>query len=318
MAKYQSVLLGKALQEQQHESVLTRPINTAAPKPFVNVAKTRPNAFQKSHSLSRRLFYQQTALKNINLNDRVNTAKVNSINTAKGSRVTSAIREQRINAVKSSTYWVWRPKIKVLDHISKNSGSYSCLELQDKKELAIPGQTATGKEFLNPLMASSLPKTITYLEKNDENAEFHQIVDFLSTCSINYALTQIHAIVDGKVVVISESSVRSDLLFNDEDGVTCLTNDEIFENLALMGYEQLSTKLTFQKSSFSPQWKFLIHTILHCISSKSTALNEFSTNLPSAVICLAKGQNFNLSKLIFDGMLRNLDSKKFLLHPSFL
>ncbi|GJX98497.1 hypothetical protein Tco_0355516 [Tanacetum coccineum] len=98
------------------------------------------------------------------------------------------------------------------------------------------GQTETGKEFSNPLMAGSLPKTITCLEKSDENAEFHQIVDFLSTCSINYALTvsptiyasyieqfwniatsktinyvkQIHAIVDGKAVVISESSVRSD------------------------------------------------------------------------------------------------------------
>ncbi|GKD59806.1 ribonuclease H-like domain-containing protein, partial [Tanacetum coccineum] len=89
-----------------------RPINTAAPKPFVNVAKTRPNAFQKSHSLSRRPFYQQTALKNRNLNDKVNTAKVNSVNTAKGNRVTSAVGEQGINAVKSSACWVWRPKIK--------------------------------------------------------------------------------------------------------------------------------------------------------------------------------------------------------------
>ncbi|GKE31320.1 hypothetical protein Tco_1450642, partial [Tanacetum coccineum] len=61
------------------------------------------------------------------------------------------------------------------------------------------------------------------------------------------SVKQIHAIVDGKAVVISESSVRSILLFDDEDGITCLTNDEIFENLALMGYEQLSTKLTFQK-----------------------------------------------------------------------
>ncbi|GJT73250.1 reverse transcriptase domain-containing protein [Tanacetum coccineum] len=142
-----------------------------------------------------------------------------------------------------------------------------------------------------------------------ENAEFHQIMDFLSSCSITYALT---------AVVISESLVRSDLLFNDEDGIACLTNDEIFENLALMGYEQLSTKLTFQKGSFSPQWKFLIHTILHCISSKSTAWNEFSTNLASAVICLAKGQKFNFSKLIFDGMLRNLDPKRFLMYPRFL
>nr|GEZ40877.1 retrovirus-related Pol polyprotein from transposon TNT 1-94 [Tanacetum cinerariifolium] len=85
---------------------------------------------------------------------------------------------------------------------------------------------------------------VACLERTEENAEFHQIVDFLSTCSINYALTvnptiyafyieqfwniatsktvnsvkQIHAIVDGKAVVISESSVRSDLRFNDEDG----------------------------------------------------------------------------------------------------
>nr|GEZ02226.1 hypothetical protein [Tanacetum cinerariifolium] len=79
---------------------------------------------------------------------------------------------------------------------------------------------------------------VAYLEKSDDNTAFHQIVDFLSSCSINYAFT---------VVVISESSVRSDLLFDDENGITCLTNDEIFENLALMGYEHLSTKLTFQK-----------------------------------------------------------------------
>ncbi|GKF55493.1 hypothetical protein Tco_0165833, partial [Tanacetum coccineum] len=103
-----------------------RPINTDAPKFFVNVAKTRPNAFQKSHSLSRRPFYQQTALKNRNLNDKVNTAKVNSVNIAKGNRVTSVVEEKGINVVKSSACWVWRPKIKVLDHISKNSGSYSC------------------------------------------------------------------------------------------------------------------------------------------------------------------------------------------------
>nr|GEW76034.1 putative ribonuclease H-like domain-containing protein [Tanacetum cinerariifolium] len=52
-----------------------RPINTVAPKPLVNVVKPRQNALQKSHSLSKRPFYQQTALKNKNLNDKINTAK---------------------------------------------------------------------------------------------------------------------------------------------------------------------------------------------------------------------------------------------------
>ncbi|GJX13842.1 hypothetical protein Tco_0205600 [Tanacetum coccineum] len=37
--------------------------------------------------------------------------------------------------------------------------------LTNKKELAIPGQTATGKESSNPLMADSLPKTIVLTNK---------------------------------------------------------------------------------------------------------------------------------------------------------
>nr|GEU54464.1 hypothetical protein [Tanacetum cinerariifolium] len=76
---------------------------------------------------------------------------------------------------------------------------------------------------------------VAYLERTDGNAEFHQIVDFLTASSIYYASTQIHVTVDGKTVVISESSMRNDLHFNDEDGISCLSNDEIFVNLALIG-----------------------------------------------------------------------------------
>ncbi|GKE50965.1 hypothetical protein Tco_1486121 [Tanacetum coccineum] len=117
---------------------------------------------------------------------------------------------------------------------------------------------------------------VACLERTEGNADFHQIVDFLNA-----------------------SSIRSNLYFNDEDGVTSLTNFEILENLALMGYEIVSDKLTFQKAFFSPQWKYLIHTILHCLSSKSTAWNEFSTNIALAVICLANNLKFNFSKLFF-------------------
>nr|GEX30845.1 ribonuclease H-like domain-containing protein [Tanacetum cinerariifolium] len=76
------------------------------------------------------------------------------------------------------------------------------------------------------------------------------------------SVKQIHAIIDGKAVVISESSVRSDLVFNNEDDIACLTNAEIFKNLALMGYEQISTKLTFQKVSHEPQNETHIEQIL--------------------------------------------------------
>ncbi|GJU79799.1 hypothetical protein Tco_1282164 [Tanacetum coccineum] len=161
---------------------------------------------------------------------------------------------------------------------------------------------------------------VACLEKTEGNFDFHEI--FWNTASSQTVndVKQINVTVDSKAVVVTEASIRSSLLFNDADGTACLTNEAIFQNLALMGYEGDFNKLTFQKALFSLQWKFLIHTILHCLSLKSTSWNKFSTNIASAVICLATTQKFNFSKLIFDGMLRNLDNtkKKFLMYPRFL
>ncbi|GKC65896.1 hypothetical protein Tco_1098494 [Tanacetum coccineum] len=58
---------------------------------------------------------------------------------------------------------------------------------------------------------------------------------------------QIHATVDSKAVVVTKASIRSSLLLNDVVGTACLTNEAIFQNLALMGYEGELNKLTFQK-----------------------------------------------------------------------
>nr|GFA72012.1 hypothetical protein [Tanacetum cinerariifolium] len=88
----------------------------------------------------------------------------------------------------------------------------------------------------------------------------------------------------------------------DADGVEYLPNEEIFAELARMGNEKPPPKLTFYKAFFSAQWKFLIHTIVQCMSAKRTAWNEFSSSMASAVICLATGRKFNFFKYIFDSM----------------
>nr|GEZ56453.1 hypothetical protein [Tanacetum cinerariifolium] len=86
-----------------------------------------------------------------------------------------------------------------------------------------------------------------------------------------------------------------------------------------MGYEKPSTKLTFYKAFFSSHWKFLIHTILQCMSAKRTSWNEFSSSMASAVICLSSGRKFNFSKYIFDSLVRNVDSTtKFYMYHRFL
>ncbi|GKC96758.1 hypothetical protein Tco_1162200, partial [Tanacetum coccineum] len=76
------------------------------------------------------------------------------------------------------------------------------------------------------------------------------------------------------------------LKLEDSDGIPTLPNAKNFEQLALMGYASDSDKLTFQKGHFSPQWRFLIHIILHCLSPKKTAWEQFSSNIATTIICL--------------------------------
>ncbi|GJY89649.1 hypothetical protein Tco_0504845 [Tanacetum coccineum] len=187
---------------------------------------------------------------------------------------------------------------------------------------------------------------VAFLSKPAESEGFEQIMDFLNAQPIRYALTvnptiytsciaqfwatvkaktvngevQLQALVDGKKIIITQSTVTRDIQLKDAEGVDCLPNATIFEQLALMGYEKLSQKLTFYKAFFSPQWKFFIHTILQCLSSKTTAWNEFSSTMASAIICLATNQKFNFSKYIFESMVKNLDnlSGNFLMYPRFV
>ncbi|GKD90566.1 hypothetical protein Tco_1366073, partial [Tanacetum coccineum] len=130
---------------------------------------------------------------------------------------------------------------------------------------------------------------------------------------------KLQALVDKKKVIICETSIRSDLKLNDAKGTDCLPTATIFAKLERMGYEHLTQKLTFYKVYFSSQWKFLIHTILQCLSAKTTSWKEFSSTMASAIICLATNQKFNLSKYILDNMVKNLDGRvKFLMYPRFV
>ncbi|GJY31031.1 ribonuclease H-like domain-containing protein [Tanacetum coccineum] len=92
-----------------------------------------------------------------------------------------------------------------------------------------------------------------------------------TTSTLENGDMEITATIDRKVKVVSEAFIRRHLKLEDSDGISDLPTTEIYEQLALMGYVSNSDKLTFQKGHFSPQWRFLIHTILHCLSFKKTA-----------------------------------------------
>nr|GEX70866.1 hypothetical protein [Tanacetum cinerariifolium] len=87
---------------------------------------------------------------------------------------------------------------------------------------------------------------------------------------------EITTTIDEKVKIVTEASVRRHLKLEDFDGISILPTIEIFEQLALM-------------------------------SSKKTVWEQFSSNITTALICLATNRMFNFSKMIFDGMVKNFD-----------
>ncbi|GJZ22175.1 hypothetical protein Tco_0559214 [Tanacetum coccineum] len=186
---------------------------------------------------------------------------------------------------------------------------------------------------------------IACVEKTEHNADFHQIIDYLAGCSINYSLLvdpdligpwlqqfwataslrvinevpHIRAMVAGKRILMSEATIRADLLFDDADGVDCFPKQVIWDSLRDIGYEGNLAQLTFSKPLFSPQWKYLVHVLLHCLSPKSTSWEQFGTNIASALVGLATNQKFNFSLMIMNGMLGHISNgTPFIMYPRFI
>nr|GEV04755.1 ribonuclease H-like domain-containing protein [Tanacetum cinerariifolium] len=113
------------------------------------------------------------------------------------------------------------------------------------------------------------------------------VKQFWTTAKVKKVNGQEHiqALVDKQKVIITEESIRCDLKFDDAKCTAYLPNDTIFKESARIG-------------------------------AKTTAWNEFSSTMASAIICLANNQKFNFSKYIFDNMVKHLEGEvKFLMFP---
>nr|GEV49508.1 retrovirus-related Pol polyprotein from transposon TNT 1-94 [Tanacetum cinerariifolium] len=222
---------------------------------------------------------------------------------------------------------LWYPKDSPFNLVAYSDSDY-----------AVVATSSTEAEYV---AAASCCAQVLWIQNQllDYGEGFNQIIDFLNASSIKYALTvnpniyvfvikqfwtsvavknvndvtRLQALVNKKKVVITEDTIRDALRLADAEGIECLPNEEIFTELSRMGYEKPSTKLTYYKAFFLPQWKFLIHIILQYMSAKQTSWNEFSLSMASAIICLSTCRKFNFSKVgkgfsredtpLFEGMI---------------
>ncbi|GJV07111.1 hypothetical protein Tco_1344767 [Tanacetum coccineum] len=149
----------------------------------------------------------------------VNTAKGTRVNTAKPKAVFSVVKENKGNAVKASACW-GNPQ-------------------QDLKDKGVIDSGCSGHMTGNRSYLTNYEEIYGEFFTFRENADFAEIVDFLNANPIRYALI-IHAKVKGKIIVISESSLRRDLQFDDEDEVNAVYDTpshtkKIFANIRRQG-----------------------------------------------------------------------------------
>ncbi|GJW68042.1 hypothetical protein Tco_0122466 [Tanacetum coccineum] len=58
---------------------------------------------------------------------------IKAVNTAKPKDAHNAVKRNRFNTVKASTCWVWMPKNRVVDNVSKNTSASNNIEKEDKR-----------------------------------------------------------------------------------------------------------------------------------------------------------------------------------------
>ncbi|GJS44449.1 hypothetical protein Tco_0569492 [Tanacetum coccineum] len=155
---------------------------------------------------------------------------------------------------------------------------------------------------------------IAYLGRERGSEDFTDILSYLDHSPLRYALTHdppvvfdslvkqfwatatvrpnaagsrdLVATIDGREVVVTESLIRAQLQLDDANGIFDMQIDDIFAGMGAIGYPTDRT-LTFLKHHLSPQWRFLVHTILHCLSPKAGSWNQFPSSIATALICLS-------------------------------
>nr|GEU98290.1 ribonuclease H-like domain-containing protein [Tanacetum cinerariifolium] len=108
-----------------------RSVNTAHLKTTMNAAKPRSYFSNSAHLVVKRAIQSKTSFKDSFINQRVNTVRNKHVNTARPKAVLNAVKGNEVYAVKASTCWVWKPKIKVLYHVYKHNSTSITLNKYD-------------------------------------------------------------------------------------------------------------------------------------------------------------------------------------------
>ncbi|GJU11352.1 hypothetical protein Tco_1133748 [Tanacetum coccineum] len=140
---------------------------------------------------------------------------------------------------------LWYPKDSPFDLVAYTDSDYAGASLDRKS-------TIGGCQFLGCRLILWQCKKQTVVANSTTKDEYiaasnccRQFWDTVKAKTVNGEV-QLQALVDKKKVIITKSTIRRDLQLEDANGVDCLPNAAIFEQLTLMGVLDLKTTKTAQ------------------------------------------------------------------------
>ncbi|GJU23406.1 ribonuclease H-like domain-containing protein [Tanacetum coccineum] len=202
-----------------------RHVNIAHPKTIVYSARPMSHISKSAQSTVKRPYQIRTTLTNKIFSQKVNTAKgkfytarPKAVNTARpNSAVVNTVRENKVNAVKSSTCWVWRPTILNSASITLKRHNYG----HPQKEY---------QGYVDSGYLRNMTGNMSYLSDFKEFDEGYNptiyvslIEKFWQTANVKIVDNgeqEITTTVDGKEFTITEASVRRHLQLADVDGIS--------------------------------------------------------------------------------------------------
>ncbi|GKF83603.1 hypothetical protein Tco_0248501, partial [Tanacetum coccineum] len=100
-----------------------RQVNAAHSKTTVNTTRPMSYLSKIAHLTVKRPIHKNTTFKNSNINQMVNIARDKNFNIARPKAVVNAVKGNNVNDVKALACWVWKPKTKVLNHVSEHNSA---------------------------------------------------------------------------------------------------------------------------------------------------------------------------------------------------
>ncbi|GJS83334.1 putative ribonuclease H-like domain-containing protein [Tanacetum coccineum] len=284
-----------------------RQVNTSHSKTTVNAARPMSYLSKIAHSTVKRPIHKNTTFKNSNIDQKVNTVSGKKINTARPKAVVNVVKGNNVNVVKASACWVWKPKTKFLDHVSKHNSASITLKSNPQIDLQDQGVIDSG-------CSRHMTGNMSYLTDYEEidggyvtfggNPKGGKITGKSTIKTSNLDFKNVYFMRELKFNLFSVSQMcdkKNSVLFNDTE---CIV---LSPNFKLIDESQVLLRVPRKKNMYSVDLKNIVPKGgLTCLFAKSTSDESKLWHRRLGHL------NFKtMNKLVMGNLVRGLPSKLF-------